>query len=154
MQCIIKLCRWYRYSQLIQYLSFDGIRSTPRRMSYDPTVLVRKVRNLLRKYSCNMRTVLHCYIVSRITFGLEFSQLIILIIIIMLDVLIAIIFLQGFDQLTLNSSFQSVFQCQLRLFSQWFDSWTCVHRNKLLYNLHLKDPSFVERFHYWVNIKS
>lgn len=61
---------------------------------------------------------------------------------------------QGLDQLTLNSSFQSVFQCQLRLFSQWFDAWTCLHRNKLLYNLHLKDPSFVEKFHYIVNLKS
>ncbi|KAK8734936.1 hypothetical protein OTU49_005737 [Cherax quadricarinatus] len=60
---------------------------------------------------------------------------------------------QGLDQLNLNSSCQSVLQCQLRLFSQWFDTWTCQHRNRLLFNLHLEDPRFVDKFHTIVNQK-
>ncbi|KAK8381262.1 hypothetical protein O3P69_008255 [Scylla paramamosain] len=58
---------------------------------------------------------------------------------------------QGLNQLTLNSSCHSMLQCQLRLFSQWFDSWTCHLRNILLYNLHCYDPKFVEKFHTLVN---
>ncbi|KAK7049786.1 hypothetical protein SK128_001562 [Halocaridina rubra] len=61
---------------------------------------------------------------------------------------------QGFDQLNLNSSFQSVLQCQLRLFSQWFDSWPCKYRNLLLMSLELQDPGFVGNFHTLVNQKT
>ncbi|XP_064090831.1 uncharacterized protein C14orf119-like [Macrobrachium nipponense] len=61
---------------------------------------------------------------------------------------------QGLDRLNLNSSFQSVLQCQLRLFSQWFDAWPCKYRNLLLVSLELQDPSFVEKFHYLVNEKN
>lgn len=61
---------------------------------------------------------------------------------------------RGLDQLNLNGCCQSVIQCQLKLFSQWFDNWSHQHRNRFLFNLQLKDPSFVEKFQALVNQKT
>uniref|UniRef100_A0A0B7BUX4 Uncharacterized protein n=1 Tax=Arion vulgaris TaxID=1028688 RepID=A0A0B7BUX4_9EUPU len=40
----------------------------------------------------------------------------------------------------------SIFQCQLKLFSQWFSCWTDAHRNVFLLKLQVLDPGFVASF--------
>lgn len=54
-----------------------------------------------------------------------------------------------FDSLkTLNVSDRppSIFQCQLKLFAQWFEGWTDKDRNMLVLKLQEIDPIFVHKF--------
>ncbi|XP_069044824.1 uncharacterized protein C14orf119 homolog [Lepisosteus oculatus] len=41
----------------------------------------------------------------------------------------------------------SIFECQLRLWSQWFDSWNEDERNEFLRCLEERDPAFVSAFY-------
>lgn len=45
-----------------------------------------------------------------------------------------------------NDKPPSIFQCQMKLFSQWFDSWTDKQRNDFMLKLHCLDAEFVTRF--------
>jgi len=41
----------------------------------------------------------------------------------------------------------NIFQCQLRLFGQWFDEWNIRERNFMIERLETFDPAFVARFY-------
>lgn len=41
----------------------------------------------------------------------------------------------------------NIFECQLRLWTQWFDSWSEEERNAFLNGLEEKDPVFVACFY-------
>uniref|UniRef100_A0AAY4B145 Uncharacterized protein n=1 Tax=Denticeps clupeoides TaxID=299321 RepID=A0AAY4B145_9TELE len=41
----------------------------------------------------------------------------------------------------------SIFECQLRLWSQWFESWSEEERNGFLGSLEETEPSFTARFY-------
>ncbi|KPP60349.1 hypothetical protein Z043_121659 [Scleropages formosus] len=41
----------------------------------------------------------------------------------------------------------NIFECQLRLWSQWFESWSEEERNAFLHALEEKDPTFVSHFY-------
>lgn len=41
----------------------------------------------------------------------------------------------------------NIFECQLRLWTQWFDTWTEEERNAFLTSLEEKDPVFVAQFY-------
>ena len=41
----------------------------------------------------------------------------------------------------------SLFECQLRLFGQWFEKWSVEHQNLLVEKLELLDPAFVASFY-------
>ncbi|XP_067308519.1 uncharacterized protein C14orf119 homolog [Pseudorasbora parva] len=54
------------------------------------------------------------------------------------------------DQLTtlqVNDRPPNIFECQLRLWTQWFDSWGEGERNAFLNSLEEKDPTFVAYFY-------
>ncbi|KAM4710371.1 uncharacterized protein C14orf119 homolog isoform 1-T2 [Discoglossus pictus] len=55
--------------------------------------------------------------------------------------------LQGLDSLQLCAPPPSLFQCQLRLWDQWFQSWDEDERNEFLRRLEEQDPSFVANFY-------
>ncbi|KAK0050755.1 hypothetical protein Bpfe_019879 [Biomphalaria pfeifferi] len=40
----------------------------------------------------------------------------------------------------------SIFQCQLKLFSEWFSQWTDSERNDFMIKLHSIDASFMAKF--------
>ena len=40
----------------------------------------------------------------------------------------------------------SIYKCQMKLFSQWFDNWTDKERNAFLQELETIDAAFVRRF--------
>lgn len=40
----------------------------------------------------------------------------------------------------------TIFQCQLKLFSQWFNEWTDQERNEFMRQLEIKDAIFVSKF--------
>ena len=40
----------------------------------------------------------------------------------------------------------SIFQCQLKLFTQWFEGWTEQERSEFMLRLRQTDPSFVSAF--------
>ncbi|XP_062850012.1 uncharacterized protein C14orf119 homolog [Trichomycterus rosablanca] len=40
----------------------------------------------------------------------------------------------------------NIFECQIRLWTQWFESWSEEERNAFLTNLEEKDPNFVAQF--------
>jgi hypothetical protein len=40
----------------------------------------------------------------------------------------------------------SIFQCQLKLFSQWFNEWTDSERNEFMRQLEICDSIFVDHF--------
>lgn len=42
----------------------------------------------------------------------------------------------------------TIFQCQLKLFGEWFADWTDKERNDFLVLLAVKDPLFVEQFNH------
>ena len=48
----------------------------------------------------------------------------------------------------------SIFQCQLRLFSQWFELWTDKERNEFMLKLQMTDPEFVANFDEQVKLAS
>ena len=41
----------------------------------------------------------------------------------------------------------SIFECQLRLFGQWFNEWTDDERNSMINKLEAFDPDLVAKFH-------
>ncbi|XP_017572556.1 uncharacterized protein C14orf119 homolog [Pygocentrus nattereri] len=41
----------------------------------------------------------------------------------------------------------NIFECQLRLWTQWFESWSEEERNAFLNSLEEKDPTFVSHFY-------
>lgn len=41
----------------------------------------------------------------------------------------------------------SIFECQLRLWTQWFESWREDERNHFLHMLEEQDPIFVDLFY-------
>lgn len=48
----------------------------------------------------------------------------------------------------------NIFQCQIKLFTDWFQEWTDSERNAFVFNLNCIDPKFVESFNEHVNIAS
>jgi hypothetical protein len=52
---------------------------------------------------------------------------------------------EAMNSLAVNSSEQSMFNCQLRLFDNWFRDWTDDQRNYFLQQLEHVDALFVER---------
>ena len=53
--------------------------------------------------------------------------------------------LDAMTSLTMNNSMQSMLECQLRLFDNWFRDWTDLERNKFLNDLERIDSAFVEQ---------
>nr|XP_033780303.1 uncharacterized protein C14orf119 homolog [Geotrypetes seraphini]XP_033780304.1 uncharacterized protein C14orf119 homolog [Geotrypetes seraphini]XP_033780305.1 uncharacterized protein C14orf119 homolog [Geotrypetes seraphini]XP_033780307.1 uncharacterized protein C14orf119 homolog [Geotrypetes seraphini]XP_033780308.1 uncharacterized protein C14orf119 homolog [Geotrypetes seraphini] len=53
----------------------------------------------------------------------------------------------GLEHLVMADRPPSIFQCQLRLWDQWFQSWAEDERNMFLHRLEEADPSFVARFY-------
>ncbi|XP_076314230.1 uncharacterized protein C14orf119-like [Tachypleus tridentatus] len=51
------------------------------------------------------------------------------------------------EALTVQENSPSIFRCQLKLFSSWFDEWTDRERDNLLRKLQEKDTTFVETFY-------
>jgi len=41
----------------------------------------------------------------------------------------------------------SIFECQLRLFGQWFNTWSDDERNYLINKLETFDPVFASKFY-------
>ena len=50
------------------------------------------------------------------------------------------------NMLNVDDKPPSIFKCQMKLFEQWFDSWTDHQRNVFLQRLELADHDFVNRF--------
>lgn len=55
--------------------------------------------------------------------------------------------LDQLNTLQVNDRPPNIFECQLRLWTQWFDSWGEEERNAFLNNLEEKDPTFVAYFY-------
>lgn len=55
--------------------------------------------------------------------------------------------LDQFNTLQVNDCPPNIFECQFRLWTQWFDSWSEEERNYFLNSLEEKDPSFVAYFY-------
>ncbi|XP_052404432.1 uncharacterized protein C14orf119 [Carassius gibelio] len=55
--------------------------------------------------------------------------------------------LDQLNTLQVNDRPPNIFECQLRLWTQWFDSWSEEERNAFLNSLEEKDPAFVEYFY-------
>lgn len=53
---------------------------------------------------------------------------------------------QSLNGLSVQDRPPSIFQCQLKLFGEWFAEWTDKERNDFMVWLAAKDPAFVERF--------
>ena len=52
----------------------------------------------------------------------------------------------GLESMSIRAETPDIFHHQLRLFSQWFLSWTDKERNAFLMRLEVIDPGFIERF--------
>ncbi len=52
-----------------------------------------------------------------------------------------------FSAFQVNDCPPNIFECQFRLWTQWFDSWSEEERNYFLNSLEEKDPSFVAYFY-------
>ncbi|KAG9486976.1 uncharacterized protein C14orf119 homolog [Eleutherodactylus coqui] len=55
--------------------------------------------------------------------------------------------LDGLGSLQLSAPPPSLFQCQMRLWDQWFQSWDEDERNEFLRQLEQQDPNFVAQFY-------
>lgn len=55
--------------------------------------------------------------------------------------------LDQLNTLQVNDRPPNIFECQLRLWTQWFDSWSEEERNAFLNCLEEKDPTFVAFFY-------
>ncbi|XP_016316544.1 uncharacterized protein C14orf119-like [Sinocyclocheilus anshuiensis] len=55
--------------------------------------------------------------------------------------------LDQLNTLQVNDRPPNIFECQLRLWTQWFDSWSEEERNAFLNSLEEKDPAFVAYFY-------
>ena len=40
----------------------------------------------------------------------------------------------------------SIFQCQMKLFTQWFEEWSPKDRNVFMHKLQQMDPAFIQTF--------
>lgn len=54
--------------------------------------------------------------------------------------------LDAMDMLNVRDKPPSIFQCQLKLFNQWFEEWNDKDRNDFMVQIELIDPEFVARF--------
>lgn len=55
--------------------------------------------------------------------------------------------LDSLSTLQVNDDLPNIFECQLRLWTQWFVSWEEEERNHFLHILEEKDPAFVALFY-------
>ncbi|KAK3567576.1 hypothetical protein QTP86_020019 [Hemibagrus guttatus] len=55
--------------------------------------------------------------------------------------------LEHLNKLQVKDRPPNIFECQLRLWTQWFDTWTEEERNAFLNSLEEKDPIFVAQFY-------
>ncbi|XP_053351906.1 uncharacterized protein C14orf119 homolog [Clarias gariepinus] len=55
--------------------------------------------------------------------------------------------LEHLNKLQVKDHSPNIFDCQLRLWTQWFDTWTEEERNAFLTSLEEKDPMFVGQFY-------
>ncbi|XP_072297108.1 uncharacterized protein C14orf119 homolog [Eucyclogobius newberryi] len=55
--------------------------------------------------------------------------------------------LDSLSTLQVKDKLPNIFECQLRLWSQWFESWDEEERNNFLHILEEKDPIFVAHFY-------
>ncbi|KAB5579861.1 hypothetical protein PHYPO_G00199830 [Pangasianodon hypophthalmus] len=55
--------------------------------------------------------------------------------------------LEHLNKLQVKDRPPNIFECQLRLWTQWFDTWTEEERNAFLATLEEKDPMFVAQFY-------
>ncbi|ROL55194.1 hypothetical protein DPX16_5479 [Anabarilius grahami] len=55
--------------------------------------------------------------------------------------------LDQLNTLQVNDRPPNIFECQLRLWTQWFDSWSEGERNAFVTSLEEKDPAFVAHFY-------
>ncbi|GAA6089241.1 uncharacterized protein C14orf119 homolog [Tachysurus ichikawai] len=55
--------------------------------------------------------------------------------------------LEHLNKLQVKDCPPNIFECQLRLWTQWFDAWTEEERNVFLTSLEEKDPAFVAQFY-------
>ncbi|XP_033838646.1 uncharacterized protein C14orf119 homolog [Periophthalmus magnuspinnatus] len=55
--------------------------------------------------------------------------------------------LDSLSTLQVKDKLPNIFECQLRLWSQWFESWEEEERNHFLHLLEEKDPVFVAHFY-------
>ncbi|XP_024291876.1 uncharacterized protein C14orf119 homolog isoform X2 [Oncorhynchus tshawytscha] len=55
--------------------------------------------------------------------------------------------LESLNTLQVKDSPPNIFECQLRLWTQWFESWNEEERNSFLHILEERDPIFVAHFY-------
>ncbi|XP_037538040.1 uncharacterized protein C14orf119 homolog [Nematolebias whitei] len=55
--------------------------------------------------------------------------------------------LDSLSSLQVKDKLPNIFECQLRLWTQWFESWGEEERNHLLHMLEEQDPEFVAHFY-------
>ncbi|XP_071368795.1 uncharacterized protein C14orf119 homolog [Centroberyx affinis] len=55
--------------------------------------------------------------------------------------------LDSLNTLQVKDSPPNIFECQLRLWTQWFESWSEEERNRFLHILEERDPVFVAHFY-------
>lgn len=55
--------------------------------------------------------------------------------------------LEHLNKLQVKDCPPNIFECQLRLWTQWFDTWSEEERNAFLTKLEEKDPIFVAQFY-------
>lgn len=55
--------------------------------------------------------------------------------------------LESLNTLQVKDSPPNIFECQLRLWTQWFESWSEEERNNFLHILEERDPIFVAHFY-------
>lgn len=55
--------------------------------------------------------------------------------------------LDSLSTLQVKDRLPNIFECQLRLWTQWFESWGEEERNHFLHMLEERDPSFVAHFY-------
>ncbi|XP_077472397.1 uncharacterized protein C14orf119 homolog [Stigmatopora argus] len=55
--------------------------------------------------------------------------------------------LDSLSTLQVKDSLPNIFECQIRLWSQWFESWGEDERNHFLHLLEERDPTFIAHFY-------
>ncbi|XP_058499595.1 uncharacterized protein C14orf119 homolog [Solea solea] len=55
--------------------------------------------------------------------------------------------LDSLSSLQVKDHLPNIFECQLRLWTQWFESWGEEERNHFLHILEERDPQFVSQFY-------
>lgn len=58
-----------------------------------------------------------------------------------------LLFSRVFFFVQVKDKLPSIFECQLRLWTQWFESWREDERNHFLHMLEEQDPIFVDLFY-------